>query len=146
MCVNHANGVSRNLNKTFLHKEQDCRNKNQQPGLAHQAYGDKRVGESDKRVRESDKRVRESSECFICKGPGHRSAACPQAANFQGMIQQQQGRANLHAHQAAHDAVAYHIMMGENAATPLCPQLFLMNTPLLPATRPSGAGASIFSL
>jgi len=37
-------------------------------------------------------------------------------ANFQAMIQQQQGRANLAAHQAAHDAVAYRVMMGENAA------------------------------
>ena len=80
----------KNLNKTFLHKEQDCRNKNRPP-LAHKAHG--------------DKRGREPSACFICKEQGHRAAACPQAANFQGMVQQQQGRANISAHQAAHDSV-----------------------------------------
>jgi len=48
-----------------------------------------------------DKRGKESSECFICKEEGHgldRAAVCPQAVNFQAMIQQQQGRANLAAH------------------------------------------------
>jgi len=32
------------------------------------------------------------------------------------MVQQQQGRANIAAHQAAHDSVAYCVMMGESAA------------------------------
>jgi len=32
------------------------------------------------------------------------------------MVQQQKGRANIAAHQAAHDSVAYRIMMGESAA------------------------------
>jgi len=92
----------KNLNKTFLHnREQDCRNKNQPP-LAHQAHG--------------DKRGREPSTCFICNEQGHRAAAYPQAANFQEMVQQQQGRANIAAHQAAHDSVAYCVMMGESAA------------------------------
>jgi len=90
----------KNLSKTFLSKEQDCRNKNRPP-QAHQAHG--------------DKRGRESSKCFICKGQGHRVAVCPQASIFQAMIQQQQGRANLAAHQAAHDAIAYCVMMGESA-------------------------------
>jgi len=61
------------------------------------------------------------------------------------MIQQQQERANLAAHQAAHDAVAYRVMIGKAPLTPLCPQPFLMNTPLLPAARPALV-ASIFSL
>jgi len=91
----------KNLNKTFLHKEQDCRNKNRPP-LAHQAHG--------------DKRGREPSACFICKEQGHRAAACPQAANFEAMVQQQQGRANIASHQAAHDSVTYRVMMGESAA------------------------------
>mmetsp|Transcript_56492 Transcript_56492/g.82913 ORF Transcript_56492/g.82913 Transcript_56492/m.82913 type:complete len:108 (+) Transcript_56492:996-1319(+) len=65
-------GCLKNLNKTFLHKEQDCYNKNRPP-QAHQVRG--------------DKRGMESSECFICKGQGHRAAVCPQAANFQTMIQ-----------------------------------------------------------
>ena len=91
----------KNLNKSFLHKEQDCRNKNRPP-QAHHSHG--------------DKRARGPSECFICKQQGHRAAACPQAANFQAMVQQQQGRANIAAHQAAHDSVAYRVMMGESAA------------------------------
>jgi len=62
----------KNLNKTFLHKEQGYRNKNRPP-LAHQAHG--------------DKRGREPSACFICKEQGHRAAACPQAANFQAVVQ-----------------------------------------------------------
>ena len=70
----------KNLDKTFLHKKQDCRNKNRPP----QAHG--------------DKRGKESSECFICKGQGHNANACPQAANFQAIIQQQQERGNLVAH------------------------------------------------
>ena len=32
------------------------------------------------------------------------------------MVQQQEGRANIAAHQAAHDSVAYRVMMGESAA------------------------------
>jgi len=44
------------------------------------------------------------------------AAACPQAANFQAMVQQQQGMANIAAHQAAHDSVAYRVMMGKSAA------------------------------
>jgi len=32
------------------------------------------------------------------------------------MLSQQQGRANFAAHQAAHDAVAYRVMMDESAA------------------------------
>jgi len=41
----------------------------------------------------------------------------PSASSAKGKaIQQQQGRANLAAHQAAHDAVAYRVMMGESAA------------------------------
>jgi len=49
----------KNLNKTFLHKEQDCRIKNR-PLLTHQAHG--------------GKRGREPSKCFICKGQSHRAA------------------------------------------------------------------------
>jgi len=86
----------KNKNKTLFYKEQHCRNKNRQP--------------------HGDKRGKESSECFMCEEEGHRAAVCPQAANFQAMIQKQQGRAYLAAHQATHDAVAYHVMMGQSAA------------------------------
>ena len=48
----------KNLNKSFLHKEQDCRNKNRPP-QAHHSHG--------------DKRARGPSECFICKKQGHRA-------------------------------------------------------------------------
>jgi len=117
-----------NLNKTFLHKEQDCRNKIRPP-QAHQAHG--------------DKRGRESSECFICKGQGHRAAVCPHAAKFQAIIQQQQERANLAAHQAAHDAVAYRVMMGESAAN--SSMSTTVSTERSPATsRQASAGGFYF--
>jgi len=35
---------------------------------------------------------------------------------FKLLVQQQQGKANIAAHQAAHDSVAYHVLMGESAA------------------------------
>ena len=63
----------KNLNKSFFHKEQDCRIKNQPP-LARHCHGDKRASEQ--------------SACFICKEQGHQAAACPQVANFQAMVQQ----------------------------------------------------------
>jgi len=118
----------KNLNKTFLHQEQDCRNKNRPP-LAHKAHG--------------DKRGREPSACFICKEQGHRAAACPQAANFQGMVQQQQGRANISAHQAAHDSVVYRVMMGESPAQSSMSKS-ISNEQCPSAGRHAGAGGLYF--
>jgi len=108
----------KNKKKNFLHKDQDCCNKNHQP--------------------RGDKRGKELAECFF----GHRAAVCPQAANFQAMIQQQQGRANFVAHQAAHDDVAYRVMMGESAAnSSMPPNVSNENSP---AAGQTGAGGFYF--
>jgi len=118
----------KNLNKTFLHREQDCCNKNRPP-LVHQAHG--------------DKSGREPSACFICKRQGHRAAACPQAANFQAIIQQQQGKANLAAHQAAHDSVDYRVMIGESAVHSSM-STTVSNDQSPAASRQAGAGGFYF--
>ena len=113
-----------NKNKTFFHKKQDCRNKN------HQSHG--------------DKRSKGLSDCFICKVKGCWAAVCPQAANFQAVVQQQKGMANLAAHKVAHDAVVYHVMMGESAAHYSIP-LNVFNGHSPAAVRPALV-ASIFGL
>jgi len=63
-------------------------------------------------TREAESRPSASS----AKKQGHRATVYPQAAKFEAMMQQQQARANITAHQAANDSVAFHVMMGESAA------------------------------
>ena len=90
-----------------------------------------------------DKRDREPSACFICKEQGHRAAACPQVANFQAMVQQQQGRANISAHQAAHDSVVYRVMMGKSPAQSSMSKS-ISNEQSPSAGRHAGAGGLYF--
>jgi len=87
---------------------------------------------------------RASASYAKCKAIGLLIALTGQAANFQAMIQHQQVRANLAAHQAVHDAVAYRVMMSQSATNSSMP--LNVSNKHSPATARPALLASIFGL